>query len=483
MTRKNTAPAGAVSGFRHGIVSRFMHLLGAQGLKDLLNTLFLIYLARTSSTAYGEYMLAFEAGYIVLFLGEFGLNQALVNDLNEKSERKAEVLARYTLLKSVLLGLGWVGVLGFSVWQAYRPGLVVMVLVLAVGMGLEALASSFYVSCRVAGRQDQEAKLRTLASLIGFGFGFVALALGAPTVVVACFRMVENLANLAGGMAVTLVRSELAALRVEREALVRTWMTIRNNLVYLGIALAGILYNKANVFFLQRYGGTDLVAQYSVAWATVEGVAVLVSNLMLRNVLYPLLVELWRKDQDEFLRLVRTSVRWLLVAALPVMFVLCVEADRIVGLLYGPQYGLAGQVQQFMVPAVLCAFLHNLAAYVMMSRKEERPLFWMYVAGLAFNLVLCMTLVPRWPLFGAALALVLTRLGMTGLTLGHCQRRLRIVEWKSLAPIGGALLVGGLAYVLLHATVGRELAEGAAVLPFLWLGVRWHRQRRVGKAA
>ena len=68
-------------------------------------------------------MVAFGLASIILFLGEFGLNQPLVASLCKKYSNKGDILAQYTLLKGILLVAGWLGVVGFIFWQDYTPGL------------------------------------------------------------------------------------------------------------------------------------------------------------------------------------------------------------------------------------------------------------------------------------------------------------------------------------------------------------------------
>ncbi len=472
--------AGPVASARasHGIIKKFMQLLGAQWFKDTLNTLFLVYLARVSTTTYGEFMLGIELGFIVLFLGEFGLNQALVTDLGKKYASKGDVLARYSLLKAVLLFLAISGAFIFSLSQGYQSPLLSLVMLLAAGYSIEALASSFFISCRVNERQDLEAMVRMAAGVAGYGYGFTMLLLGAPPLFVALFKVIENSVNLAGAMYVTLSKHDLRTFRLRRKAMARTWRTAKAGLAFVCIALCGILYNKANVFFLQKNGGSTFVAQYSVAWMTVEGVTVLISNILLRNVLYPLLVKLWHNDPQAYYQLTKKAVRWLLCAAFPAMFVLCAESDRIIGLIYGADYADAMWMQRYMVPALLFSFVHNFCAYIMMSRGKERLLLSFYVVGLVLNLTICATLIPHWPLLGGVLAIVLTRAGMTVMTLGYCQMTMRLIDFKGLLPLAGALAASAAIWLALSDTGIREIRELATLVPMLGLAWFWWKKEK-----
>jgi len=155
-SKKKTPPPRTTGNpaYSHGILGKFLHLAGAQWIRDGLHTVFLIYLARQSTSDYGEFMVAFGLASIILFLGEFGLNQPLVASLSKKFTHKGDILAQYTLLKSGILTAGWLGVLVFVLWQDYTPGLTNLVLVISAGVGLEALASPFFVALRGGGRRE-----------------------------------------------------------------------------------------------------------------------------------------------------------------------------------------------------------------------------------------------------------------------------------------------------------------------------------------
>ncbi len=423
-------------------------------------------------------MLAFSTASIVLFLAEFGLNQPLVSALSKKFSHKGDILAQYSLIKSALLLVGWIGVLIFVYWQNYTPGLKNLVLVITVGVGMEALASSFFVACRVRGRQDLESRIRAGSSLIGYGYGLTMLLLGVMPHWVALFKVIENGCNLAGGMYMALRKADLTQLTLKKKSLARTWHTAKGGLVFVLMALAAIMYNKANIFFLQQSGGPYPVAQYGVTWELVDGISIMVSNLLLRSVLYPLFVQLWKRDKAEFARLATSSVRWLLGAAIPVMFLLYVESDRLIPLIYGSNYVQSIWMQKVLVFSVAVAFLHNLAAYIMMSQRKERLLLFIYIGGLIFNLVFCAVVIPDYPLLGACLAIVLTKALVCIVTTSYCHFTMGFFKWKELWPIFLACLVGAGLYAATQPLQIRELTEASALLPILFLWRSWLRELR-----
>jgi O-antigen/teichoic acid export membrane protein len=452
------------------ILQKFAYLLSARWVRDALQTVFLIYLARVSSTTYGEFMLALGLGSILLLVTEFGLNFPLVSLLVQKDGDPDAALMQVSYLKGILLVLALVGVWGFMDWQDYSLPLKQVMFMISAGVGLDALANSFFVSLQVQGRQDLQGKTKALAAGLGFGYGLITLALGAPALVVAAFKLIESLVNLGGSLALVRARGRV---HFRWPSLGRLAATLRLGLVFALIEVSAVIYNKANLFFLQKYAGAHGVAQYSVTWQTVDGISILVSSLLLQSILYPLFVQLWEEDRARVSLLAQNTARWLLAAALVVMYVLFIESDRIIPLVYGPNYPEAIWLQKILVAAVVFAFMHNLAAFLMISMRLERLLLVFYLSGLAFNLLWCTLVIPRAPLVGAALAMVLTKGGVACLTVPYCQRRLKFMPRRSLIQLGVAVLVGALLYLWGHVHLPREVAEGLALAPTLLLAGHW----------
>ncbi len=456
------------------ILRKFAYLLSARWVREALQVVFLVYLARVSSTTYGEFVLAMGLGSILLLVAEFGLNLPLVSLLARKDGDPDAALTQVSLLKGVLLVPALIGVLGFMEWQDYSRSLKHVMFLLSLGLGLEALSNSFFVALEVQGRQDLQGKIKVLAAGLGFGYGLIALALGATPLAVAAFKLIESLVNLGGSF--SLVRSR-GHFRFKWPSLGRLGSTLRLGLVFALIEVSAIIYNKANLFFLQKYAGVHGVAQYSVPWQIVDGIANLVSSLLLQSVLFPLFVQLWEVDRGRVSLLAQNTTRWLLALAIAVMFVLFIESDRIIPLVYGPNYPEAAWLQKLLSVTVIFTFMHNLAALLMISMRLQRLLLIFYLGGLAFNLVWCTLVIPRTPLLGAALAIVLTKGGVALLTVSFCQRRLGLILRRPLLQLGLTVLAGALLYLMGHGRLPREATEALALAPTLLLTWRWWRKR------
>ncbi|RJR34855.1 MAG: lipopolysaccharide biosynthesis protein [Deltaproteobacteria bacterium] len=458
----------------HRILRKFAYLLSARWIREALVTVFFILLARKSAATYGEFMLAISLGAILVLVGEFGLNLPLVSLLTDKDRHPGTVLSQVMLIKSVLLVGALAGSLAFFQWQGYSRDLQLVMLAIGMGVALEALASTFFVAFQVEGRQDLEGRIKALGAGVGLGYGLLTLLLGASAQVVALFKIIETLVFLAAGAYLILRRIPL-----QRPSLKGVWAITQRGLIFALIEIAAIVYNKANLFFLQRYGGADGVAQYSVTNQTVDGVSGVVSGLLLQSVLFPVFVKLWKEDKDtaQVSSLAQKTAAWLLAAALPLMFFLAVESDRLIMLIYGSHYQDAVWLQKILVATIVCGFLHNLAALLMVSMRREKLLLVFYLSGLGINLLACGLLVPWQPLLGAALSIVITKVAVTSMTVSYCQWKLNLIPRKPFIQLLGAALAGFLAYFLTKSLLPRNLAELLALVPFFALSWRWWKER------
>ncbi|MEG2172639.1 MAG: oligosaccharide flippase family protein, partial [Desulfovibrionaceae bacterium] len=429
-----------------------------------------ILLARHSPDVLGQIMLSLSFGYLVRMIADAGLNDFLLSSFARRDGRPRMLLGEITWVKSVLLCLVMAGAWLITGWQDYTPELRITVMAISFGLGLDAVTDSFFALCQARGRQDVEMRIRVPASLLGLGFGICMVLINASPMYIALYKPAESLVLLLFALK-ALGRNPLSGIRWPHMLhLAEQW---KHGIVFTCMTCCAMTYNKINVFFLKKYASDAAVGAYSIAWETVEGLSVLVSSALLGKVIFPMLARLWEEDKDAFCQLAGQTARSLWAVALPAIYILFVESDRILTLIYGPHYLTAVTVQRILTPCLATAFLHNLAAYAMIGMRQHRLLLGFYVSGLILNLLLCFFLIPLMPMEGTAITLTATKVWVAILTISYFQRHARpmtLTQW------GLMLLVMALSAGLwmgLRPYVPREVAELAGLIPLLALLWQW----------
>lgn len=452
-----------------GLTRRFVYLLGAFWFGEALQSLFSICLARWDSVTFGQFFLGLSLGQMVLFVSEFGLNQHLAVMLSRKHAPTADLLIQASILKASLLLLSWLGLAGFVTWQGYSPSLRMVVLVLAAGLGLEAVASTFFVWLQIQGRQGSEAGIRAGASLLGFGHAFTSLWLGAAAWILVGYRLLESLAALAA-------IQRLAARTLLEGGLWPSWSSLWRNwsggLVFTAMAAAAILYNRLNVIFLHNYAGDQHLAQYGAAWQLVDGLTNLVVVLLLNKVMLPKFLRLWESDRPALLELAREAAYWLLLASLALSFLLMAASQPIIGLLYGPAYSPAAQMQEWLSCTVVLGIMHNLAGYLMIAMGRQKLLLVFFLVTLCVNITACVLMIPSSPLAGAVAAMVVSKALLACMSVGYCHISLGLFVWPRIIKASLAAAAGVLIYLLASVWLGPVAAAVAGLMPLVILAWR-----------
>ncbi len=442
---------------------RFGYILCAQWGSGILVTLFMIVLARTGPDVLGQIAVAQAFGALVAMATSAGFTDFLVARLNGRGNRPRRVLAEVFLLQTILFALAMLclalagAVLGHSAQKC------LVLLLVSAGMGLSAMAESFFVLCRTRGRQDVEMRIRIPASLLGSAHGLACVLLGLPLPILALFKLVE-----AAGQGLFIGRA--LAWRLPWPRLSRTWISgWAHSLTFAGMAICALLYNRCNIYVLDAVSGETAVGWYNVSWEIVDGICALISGALLGKVVFPLLARQWATDQLAFGRISLAMGRFLLGMSLVPMYVLLLEADRIVPLIFGPGYAPSVPVLHALLPAIPAAFLHNLAAYMMISMGRVRELLAVYVTGLAVSLLLCFLLIPGDGALGAGWVISGTRLWMALGTVGFTALTVPCLKPIHLLGALAAALAAWAGHSLLVPHLPREGAELAGLLPLLVL--------------
>ena len=452
------------------IPRRLGFILGAQWTRDASWALFTILLARHSPDILGQVVLALTYGYLVKTVADVGLNEFLLSTFARGDVRPRALLGEVTCLKLVLLSLALVTCWLVTRSEGYSLELQLVVLSIAAGLGLDAVSDSFFALCQARGRQDVEMRLRIPSALTGIGYGIACVLLQAPPLAIALYKPFESLLCLILAL-MALRRNPLRG--IDRSRMLDLARHMRQGLIFTCMSVCAMFYNKINVIFLKRHGSDADVAGYGVAWETVEGLSVLVSSALLGKVIFPLLAQYWEKDRRAFCQLAGQTARSLWAAALPVIFLICVESDRFLPLVYGEHFTTAVRAQQWLTPCLATAFLHNLAAYAMIGMRYHTLLLSFYMSGMAVNLLCCYWLIPQMPLEGAALTLTITKVWVAILTVSFFQFKARPMspgQWLLMLATG-LCSVG--VWWQLGQFVPREAAEICGLAPLLVLFWYW----------
>ncbi len=428
------------------IISRLGHILSAQGVDSILTTLFLLFLAWTNTTLYGEVIYGIALGSVVGTIVEFGLYQSIVGQLSRVEEKEVpDIISRASYVKMGLLIPALIGAWGLAVIGGHNTEMAWIVFLVSLGFALEALAETFFADLRVRGRQDKESRIRMISVILGYGYGFVSVFAGFHPVAIGLYRVVAGTSRLLLGLFEYAKKYSHPYRRCNWSAV---WQVVMAASAFALISGLGNLYNQTNVFFMGKMIGVQSVAQYNAGLSLVDPVSKIVSRFLLGLVLFPLLSVLWVKNREKGRYLILRTSQWLLVFVFPIMFVLYFCSDLLMGFIYPDELSDAIWIQQLLVWAIPFAFGSNLFSFVMIAAGMVRILLVFSVLVTLANLLLNVIFIPLWGVGGGCFVLILTKAAMLLLTLVFCVWRLQVFRVSQLGyPLCLSLFCLGLFFL------------------------------------
>jgi O-antigen/teichoic acid export membrane protein len=236
----------------------------------------------------------------------------------------------------------------------------------------------------------------------------------------------------------------------------------RYNLAVAALLLLNmIVWQRSELIFLGRFRGAQEVAYYALPFSLTERLTELVPGALLGVVLPGLTHAHGAADAERFTSLFSDSLQWLVVLTLPICLFGIPLAGTVIGVLYGPRYGLAVPVLQILLAAMVFGVIGQAASSALLGLECQAWLLKTGAMAAAASIALDLVLIPRWGALGAALANSATQAGWSVAALVPLWRRVRAdARAAVLRAVGAALPLS----FLLTVAVLSGLASPALVL-------------------
>lgn len=460
----------------HTIVRNSAFGFAAQLAIKLLSFAFsVLIIRRLAEGEYGQYAAVLAYGMIFAFVCDLGLSPYTVREVARYREAKAAPEAINRLFASVLvlrlvLSIGASALLVGTVWFSGQPAaMVVAVSLCAIGYFTYSIHGTSEAFLAGFERLDLAAGTKVLSQLVFVVGGGAALLLWNNY-----FGLV--VANQVGIAIMALVAwRAVRRLGVGWDAVrVTNWPALLRASLPFGVIgfTLGLSY-KFDTLLLNQTRTDQEVGYYNAAYNLVFS-AVMFSNVI-NTSLFPSLTRQAVGNPQSLSAIYSRSLRYLLIAALPVAVGGCLLATGLVEFLYGARYAPAADALRIVIWVTPLMFASEFLGYVVLIRGEERYAARSVLVSTAVNVGLNLLVVPVYGFRGAAVMTVLTEATLVALYVWRLRGVLATMDWTKtlLLPLLAALLMGLFVLAVapwVHVLVA--VALGGAVYALLLVALR-----------
>jgi O-antigen/teichoic acid export membrane protein len=387
-----------------------------------LSFLFYVALARfLGEEDFGRYSLAYSVGAILVILVDPGLNQLTIREISRNPARTSVLGNAVLTLKIgaslIVLGLIFLIVPWVPGWGEMRDVVFLMTLSL-VGLAFLEFFSALFNAYE---RMQMETGILGFTKLGVVSGAILALSLGADlkTLLIAVAGL--HLAGVFFGYRTT--RSRITPL-------VPRWDTtlFRNTLaeafpMVLTTVFIVILY-RIDVVMLSLFSVREGSIGFYAASVKIMDVLMACSVIFMAAI-FPVLSRTLLTAVDPFLRYFWQGFGILAALALVLMGTIALLSDPVIRLIYGEAFQEAGRVLRVLLLALPFSFLRHFLLNVLVVFNLQRKNAWATGFAAFGNIALNLVLIPLWGVYGAAVATVVTDLGLCSAVFVVCLFEIR----------------------------------------------------------
>ncbi len=338
-------------------------------------------------------------------LTNFGLNTLLTREVARHRDQAARYLFNSSALRLILAALGVPLLIAFlairqtTVSPPLETQAVLAIVLLYAGLLPASISTGLTALFYAFEKAEFPAALTTVSTLVKVSAGLGVLLAGWGVVGLAGAAVLTNLVTLA------------ALSWLARPLVGRFWQPLDRALMRLMVGeswplmlnhLLATVFFKIDVVLMEAINGNTVVGQYSTAYKWLDALNIIPAFLTMA--LLPIMARQAHEDRAGLRRNYALAVKLLVMVALPVAVVTTFIAEPLIHMLGGAAYLPAGAVAlQLMIWSIPIGWINSVTNYVIVALDRQRTLTLAFVAGVLFNIVANLLLLPRYSYRAAAI--------------------------------------------------------------------------------
>ena len=374
-----------------------------------LPALLFIYIARKlGGEDFGKLSFAFSFTGMCILVTDFGLNRLLVRNVSRQKELTEEYVANIYVLKIALSFMCVIAMGLFVVFAGYTGKVITLVMIFAGAMFFRSLSD---VSCAVFNaheQMDKEAVLKGINHILLFISGSVVLVLGYGIFELSkVFLVVYLISSIIGCF---MVCKYIVNTRPCFNP--RFWYFILKESIPIALTVTfSVIYVKIDIVMLSLIRGNNVeIGWYSAAVWIIELMHVIPA--VVASAIFPIFSILHKESMDSLGKVYKTSFKYLLVTALPIVVGTLLLSDRIIDLVYGEEYVNAIPALRILVCSLIFIFVNYILLNILVAADKQKINAIVTGICLFVNISLNMCLIPYYGYLGAGYATVVTEIAL-----------------------------------------------------------------------
>lgn len=452
--------------------------LGAQFALRVASFIFTIVVIRTlGGEEFGQYSIVLAWASLFSVIGDLGINQYLAREIARDPGKADELFWDTVALRFILALIASVITTAGAVLNGYSSQIVLGIAIYTVSYFLQAVLAPLGSILTGNERVDIMSVMSVVTQVLFMIFAGVFLFLGLDFVWVV-FASVINLPIVIVLQYLTTRRNRLGPPRLRLNPSL-WWFVIKHGMPFGIVQLSLSFAFRVDTVILSSHVSDAQIGWYNAAYNLT--LTLLTMTRSFNDAILPTLAREHTHNPESVRPWYYHSVKVMLLIGLPIAVGGMLTADKLVQILYQPEFAPTALALAILVWDIPLVMYHSFCGNMTTSIKREGRAARIYGSLGIINLLLNLLFIPRFGILGAAFATVLTDL--TGAAQFYFLFRHEFgagLGFTRLARIGvGALLMGIVVYLLRDWNfIIITLSAAVLYAVFIWLSGAFSTQER-----
>ena len=373
------------------------------GADRMLRLILLVYAARIlGATDYGKFTFALAFLSLIIIFSDFGLDAIIIREFAREKDKQEEFYSVISL--KILLSLGaFIIILLSSFFISQDPNIQRIILILGIFSLAESFIGVLGAFFHAHQRMEYQAWITVLQSLLMTGIGLFLLFK---------FPSVDNLSYsylVASIFALifTLVLFHFKFLPFKicwQKSVWRKFLSMSWPMALVG--LFSNIYINIDSAMMGYWGMLTETGWYNAAYRLVS--VVIIPGALISRSFAPILSEFFKESKEMVQKAWNQQMDLMIMFAIPLMVGGIVLAPRIIYTFYPLDFGPSVLAFQILIIMGGTIFFYRPFTDVMVAANQQKKIFWISLSGAIVNIILNFILIPKYSLYGAAVATVIT---------------------------------------------------------------------------
>jgi O-antigen/teichoic acid export membrane protein len=435
----------------------------AEGISRLLKLVLLIYVARIlGATEYGEFTFALAFVSLFVIFSDLGLSKIITREFSRDKNHEKEYSFIFSL--KILLSIGTlililIGSFFITTDSAIRS----VIWILAVYILINSFSEITFAFLRARQQMQYEAAAKIIQALLITVVGIF---------IVLNFPSVKNLSFgylfadfIALAFILLFFHSKIHRLQFGWNKVV--WQRfLKMSWPLALVALFALIHGHIDSIMMGSFGQITEVGWYNAAHKMME--SILIPSTLFFQSFYPVMSVAFKESKEKLQKIWDYRIGIVFLIAAPLVTGGLILASQIIYFIYDLSFSPSILVFQILIINAGVIYLIGPLSQILIVSDRQKINFWITGCGAVMNVILNLFLIPKYSLYGAAAATLITMI-FTFIFYAIC-----VIKLTSIKPLNLKtflfFLIAILSSTIMYFVVSRLSAYNINILSIVFIG-------------